>query len=185
MRELAVEAGVSFATPFNQFGSKAAIVLALSADRIAAMNARIAASPSASGAAARVLAATRVAASVMLEQPTVNRAVMGALGAPMECPGDVWARSRALWAKALGDGSGLTDPTLARAVLPDQLAIVFRGVLSFWTSGEIADGDLEAGACAAAAIALFGFSKDPGERQVLAGLMVAQPDTPSGSNSPE
>jgi AcrR family transcriptional regulator len=31
MRELADEAGVSFATPFNQFGSKAAIMLALSA----------------------------------------------------------------------------------------------------------------------------------------------------------
>ena len=31
MRDLAAEAGVSFATPFNQFGSKPAIMQALSA----------------------------------------------------------------------------------------------------------------------------------------------------------
>jgi AcrR family transcriptional regulator len=46
MRDLAAEAQVSFATPFNHFGSKAAIMQALSARRIEEMGARYrAASP--------------------------------------------------------------------------------------------------------------------------------------------
>ncbi len=47
MRDLAAEAGVSFATPFNLFGSKVGIIRALSASRIAIIRERIdAASPS-------------------------------------------------------------------------------------------------------------------------------------------
>ena len=42
MRELAEEADLSFATPFNQFGNKGAIILALSSRRIALMQKRIA-----------------------------------------------------------------------------------------------------------------------------------------------
>ena len=45
MRDLATEAGVSFVTPFNQFGGKAAIMHALSARRIDAMIARFEATP--------------------------------------------------------------------------------------------------------------------------------------------
>ena len=37
----------------------------------------------------------------------VNRAVMGWLGTAGPAPGQVWARSTALWALALGEGEGL------------------------------------------------------------------------------
>jgi AcrR family transcriptional regulator len=95
MRELADEAGVSFATPFNLFGSKGAIMLALSARRIALMHERLTQASLPPTAVSRVLAAVDIAAAVMLDAPVVNRAVMGAIGAP----GDVSSRSGALWAR--------------------------------------------------------------------------------------
>ena len=159
MRALADEAGLSFATPFNQYGSKGAIMLALSARRIELMHARLGGTALPVDAVDRILMAADVAASVMCADPTVNRAVMAAIGAPIDTPGDVSSRSSAFWAEALGAGTGLSDTALALAVLPDQLAVMFRGVLSFWTAGEIADRMLVPRARDAAAIALLGFTR--------------------------
>jgi AcrR family transcriptional regulator len=182
MRELAAEAGVSFATPFNLFGGKGAILHALSAERIAAMHARFAAAPPPGDAVARVLAAVGIAAAVMLESPAINRAVMAALGAPSSEPGGVWARSRALWAEALGEGDGLAPRTRALAwnTLPDQLALTFRGVLSFWTAGEIVDQDLGLRAKAAAAALLLGFVEG-NAREPLEAMLSEAAARPGGS----
>lgn len=159
MRELAAEAGVSFATPFNQFGSKAAIMQALSSERIERMTERFVRTATTTPAPARVLMAVDIAAAVMLESPAVNRTVMGLLGTPTQEPGDVSRRSRALWSMALEDGEGL-EPSmveLARAILPDQLAVAFRGVLSFWSAGEIGDPALGLRARQIAAALMLGF----------------------------
>jgi AcrR family transcriptional regulator len=159
MRELAAEAQVSFATPFNQFGSKRAIMLALSARRIDLMRERVAEARMPATTVARVYRAMEIAVGVMLEAQTVNRAVMGLIGAPSDDPGDVLSQSSALWALALGTGEGLAPSTrhLALALLPQQLALVFRGVLSFWTAGELGGGELIERARRAAAAALLGF----------------------------
>jgi len=159
MRELAEEAEVSFATPFNQFGSKAAIMLALTARRVASMQEQFAQAARPDTATARVLLAVDIGASVMLAAPVANRAVMAAIGAPIDEPSDVSSRSAALWAEALADGKGLLPATrpLALAVLPSQLAMALRGVLSFWTAGEIPDRLLKKRARAAAAAVLLGF----------------------------
>lgn len=159
MRELAEEAGVSFATPFNQFGSKAAIMLALSARLIASMQQKFAQASLPDTASARALLAVDIAVSVMLAAPGVNRAIMVAIGAPSDDPGEVSSRSAALWAEAFGDGTALLPATrpLALAILPNQLATAFRGVLSFWTAGEIPDRLLKKRARAAAATVLLGF----------------------------
>lgn len=170
MRDLAAEAGVSFATPFNQFGSKIAIMQALSAQRITRMAERFAQVDVLEDAADRVLAAVEIASAVMLEDPHVSRAVMGSLGAPSDEPGQVRAQSRALWADAIGAADGFA-PGLAELginALPDHLAMAFRGVLSFWTAGEIADADLRSDARAAAAALLLGFVSDQ-QRARLAG----------------
>jgi AcrR family transcriptional regulator len=151
MRELADEAGVSFATPFNQFGSKTAIMLALSDRRIALMYEQLAGAPLPETAVARVVAAVDIAASVMLNSPAVNRAVMGAIGAPSDAPGNVSSRSSALWAAAL-------------------LAVAFRGVLSFWTAGELDDEMLARRARAAAAAILLGFAERNDRRELLTHL---------------
>jgi AcrR family transcriptional regulator len=170
MRELADEAGVSFATPFNQFGNKAAIVQALSARRIALMREQLAQATLPENAVARVLAAVDIAAAVMLSAPTVNRAVMGAISAPSDNPGNVWLRSGVLWGEALGAGEGLARATrtLALNILPEQLAFGFRGVLSFWTAGELSDEMLGLRARTAAVTILFGFIGRDGRAQVLA-----------------
>ena len=159
MRDLATAAGVSFATPFNQFGSKLAIMRALSAQRIERMHARSAAIAPTADAPERVLQVMAIAAAVMTDMPDVNKAVMGAIGAPGGEPGDVQDRSRALWAGALGDGTGLASASrdLGLAILPDQLAIAFRGALSFWTAGEIPNEALRPRAIGAAATLLLGF----------------------------
>lgn len=169
MRELAAAAGVSFATPFNLFGSKGAIVQALSAERIARMTARFGEAAPASEAASRVLAAVDVAVSVMLETPAASRAVMGALGSPGEAPGEVAQRSRALWTLALGGGEGLAPDTvdLALAILPDHLAAAFRGVLSFWSAGEVSDAALRARARQAAAALLLGFTHEQSRARLI------------------
>ncbi len=160
MPDLAAEAGVSFATPFNQFGSKAAIMQALSTRRIDTMQTRFAAAPSLTDTAERVLLAIDMAVAVMLEKPDVNRAVMGWLGTASPSPSQVWVRSMALWTLALGAGEGLIAARREQALvcLPRQLAVAFRGVLSFWTAGELPDEALATEARAVARTLLLGFS---------------------------
>lgn len=166
MRDLAATAGVSFATPFNQFGSKLAIMRALSARRIATMHERLAETALPASAAQRVLAAVRIAVAVMTEAPAINRAVMGAIGAPGADGGDTLERSRAYWAAALGDAAQQRETS----ALADLLAIAFRGALSFWTAGEIDEAELLRKAQAAAAGLLLGFAGEA-EREALIALV--------------
>ncbi len=161
MRELAAEAGVSFATPFNQFGSKAALMHALSEIRIDTMTRRfLAASPS-SDVVERVLLAIDMAVEVILEEPAVNRAVMEWIGTAGASPGEAFARSAALWALALGAGEGLAEASREQALrlLPGQLALAFRGALSFWTAGEMPDDALRLNAREIAYSLLRGFAE--------------------------
>jgi len=162
MRDLAAEAGVSFATPFNHFGSKHAIMQALSARRIDLMEARYKAAQPSGDAIERVLLAIDAATAVMLEEPHVNRAVMGWLGTGGAVPGNVRAHSTALWALALGEGDGLIPirQDYALSHLPALLAFAFRGVLSFWTAGELSDEELARTAREMAHALLLGFARD-------------------------
>lgn len=161
MRELAAEAGVSFATPFNQFGNKAAIMHALAERRIDLMAKRFAEQPPLASAVDRVLRAVGIAAAGMLEEPRINRAVMGWIGTAGPIAGKALAHSTALWRLALGAGEGLiaTRQEEALRCLPQQLAFAFRGVLSFWTSGELADEALASSARQVASTLLFGFTE--------------------------
>lgn len=161
MRDLAAEAEVSFATPFNQFGNKAAIMHALSGRRIDTMVERFAEAPALPDAADRVLLAIDTATGVMLEEPRVNRAVMGWLGTASPSPGQVLAHSMTLWTLALGAGEGLTAARREQALrcLPRQLAFAFRGVLSFWSAGELPDEALALDAREVASTLLLGFTE--------------------------
>lgn len=172
MRDLAAEAGVSFATPFNQFGNKTAIMQALSAQLIACMAERFAKENIGGTAADRVVAAVNIAGAVMLEDPKVSRAVIGSLGAPSDTPGQVRLQSRTLWADAIGAAEGFAPSRaeLGRTVLPDHLAMAFRGVLSFWTAGEIADSELPSRARAVATALLLGFVTDEQRSRLLGEL---------------
>jgi len=161
MRDLAAEAGVSFATPFNHFGSKGAIMHALSERRTDAMAMRFAEARLPGNAASRVMLAVDTAVAVMLEEPGVNRAVMSWIGTTGGEPGHAWTRSTALWTLALGAGEGIPENCRTRALdcLPRQLALGFRGALSFWSAGELADDALGPDARAVAATLLLGFAE--------------------------
>jgi AcrR family transcriptional regulator len=80
MRALAAEAGVGFATPFNHFGSKNAIMQALSSRLIERMARRFRHEAPGGDAIDRVLAMGRVSVALLLEKPDVHKAVVGSLG---------------------------------------------------------------------------------------------------------
>lgn len=158
MRDLAAKAQVSFATPFNQFGGKPALMQALSTRRIKRMEDRFSLASPRPEARDRILLAVEIATAVMLEEADVNRVVMGWLGSDGH-PGGTLEQSAALWRLALGAGEGLNparrDVALQR--LPVQLALAFRGALSFWTAGELRDDALEPTAREIAESLLLGY----------------------------
>lgn len=160
MRQLAAEAGVGFATPFNHFGNKNAIMQALSARLIERMAARFVAEEPAGDAIDRVLAMGRIAVALLLERPDVYKAVVGSLGVVSPVPSTVREHSQQLWTLALGDFDGLAPDTaaIARAVLAEQFAFSFRGCVSFWIAGEIDNGDLAGSFATAASAILLGFA---------------------------
>lgn len=151
MRDLAAEAGVSFATPFNQFGSKAGVMHALSGRRIETMAMRYTAATPPADRAERVRMAVEIAVAVMLEEPDVNRAVMGSIGTAGLTQTDALERSAAFWALALsGEDSAGVSRRQSPNDLPRHLALAFRGVLSFWCAGELPDDELRQAALAIA-----------------------------------
>ncbi len=170
MRALAAEAGVGFTTPFNHFGSKTAIMQALSSRLIERMTMRFHDETPGGDALDRVLAMGRIGVALLLEKPDVNRAVVGSLGVASPTPGAVRRNSRELWSLALGDFTGVAAEMglLARAVLPEQLAFGFRGCVSFWVAGELQDDDLGTAFLAGACTILLGFV-EPERRTRLIG----------------
>ena len=170
MRALAAEAGVGFATPFNHFGSKNAIMQALSERVIARMRARFEEQVPVGDAIDRVAAMGRISCALLLEQPSVFKVVIGSLGVVSAVPSAVRRQSADLWTLALGDFSGLANETdeLARRMLATQLAFSFRGCLSFWIAGELADEELEPAFAEAAITLLLGFAEPARRAHLLA-----------------
>ncbi|WP_088343520.1 MULTISPECIES: TetR/AcrR family transcriptional regulator [Rhodomicrobium] len=162
MRALAAEAGVGFATPFNHFGSKNAIMQALSSRLIERMAARFREEAPDGDAIDRVLAMGRISVALLLEKPDVHKAVVGSLGVVSPTPGFVRQNSSALWSLALGDFAGIDArmKAVAQTTLAEQLAFTFRGCVSFWIAGELPNEDLgnafSTGTCAL----LLGFAED-------------------------
>jgi len=174
MRALAAEAGVGFATPFNHFGSKNAIMQALSTRLIARMATAFRSEAPSGDAVDRVLTMARISLALLTEKPDVHKAVVGSLGVVSAVPSSVRERSRELWSLALGDYSGIAEEvkTIARSLLPGQLAFSFRGCVSFWIAGEIDDRDLLTEFQTAACASLLGFA-EPRRRAYLLELLSA------------
>lgn len=168
MRQLAAEAGVGFATPFNHFGSKNAIMQALSARLIDQMASRFTNAAPRGDAIDRVLAMGQISIALLLEQPEVYKSVVGSLGVVSPVPSAVRAHSQRLWSLALGDFAGIASELseIARAALAEQLAFSFRGCISFWIAGELGDGELEDAFRTGASAILLGFAA-PARRSYL------------------
>ncbi|WP_158265630.1 TetR/AcrR family transcriptional regulator [Blastopirellula marina] len=144
MRALAAEAGVGFTTPFNHFGNKTAIIRAISARLIERMAARFQTKTKPDGLIDRTFLLADVAVELVLKQPEVHRAVIGSLGVASSTPSAVMPQSQSLWSLVLeGKTSELArDAKPVANQLPEQLALAFRGCLSFWVAGEIGDEQL-------------------------------------------
>ena len=186
MRELAAEAGVGFATPFNHFGSKNAIMQALSARLIERMARRFREDPPRGDAIDRVLAMGRISVAELLEKPEISKAVVGSLGLAGPAPSAVRPHSEALWSLALGDLSGVDGETRARAeaTLPQQLAFMFRGCVSYWIAGEISDEQLPQAFEAGASTLLLAFAADKRRAQLLRRIIrLPVPSHPSSTDA--
>jgi AcrR family transcriptional regulator len=160
MRALATEAGVGFATPFNHFGSKNAIMRALSARVIERMAEQFRANTPRGDAIQRVLALARISVTLLTSQSTVYRTVVGSLGSAASGHAGIHDHSRALWQLALNpfDGMPKAMRRTAEGLLAEQLAYVFRGCLSFWIAGDIADEDLDRKVQTGMSVVLLGFA---------------------------
>ena len=161
MRDLADEAGVSFATPFNYFGSKQSVKLALAHRIVSRIRERYEESEDPGDLVSRVLLVGRCGAQELLRSPNCSRAVVTSIVSPGPDgdPKAIRARSRELWRMALGDCAGIADGYTAycNQVLPDQLAFAFRGIMTFWAAGELPSDDLEEAVVYAVAVQLHGF----------------------------
>lgn len=173
MRALATEAGVGFATPFNHFGCKNAIMQALSSRVIERMAERFREQRPQGDAIERVLAMGRISVGVLLEKPDVSKAVVGSLGVASPSPSTVRLQSEALWSLALGDLTALSPnvPIPVRAVLPQQLAFNFRGCVSFWIAGELTDEMLEQAFQTGALTVLLGFANPARQARMIAQMV--------------
>jgi AcrR family transcriptional regulator len=186
MRALAAEAGVGFATPFNHFGSKNAIMQALSSRLIQRMAARFRDEAPDGDAIDRVLAMGRISVALLLEKPEVHKAVVGSLGVVNSTPGFVRQNSSALWSLALGDFAGIAVGVkeVGKVVLPEQLAFNFRGCVSFWIAGELPDENLgnafRTGSCAL----LLGFAEEKRRADLVAQITNLQSVTADGGTRP-
>lgn len=158
MRELAVEAQVGFATPFNYFGNKTTIMQALSQRIIARIAENYAKARPTGDAIDRVLAMSRIGAETMLENSRVSRAVLASLSIAPACQSTVRMRSKKLWQDALGDFAGIQQDLLplVQTALPDQLAFAYRGCLSFWIAEDLTDDTLLPATDAASALSMLG-----------------------------
>jgi AcrR family transcriptional regulator len=176
MRALAAEAGVGFATPFNHFGSKNAIMQGLSSRLIERMAKRFRDEAPDGDAIDRVLTLGRTSVALLLEKPDVHKAVVGSLGVVSPAPGFVRQNSSALWSLALGDFAGIAVDMkeVAQVALAEQLAFNFRGCVSFWIAGELQDGNLgnafRAGTCAL----LLGFAEEKRRAYLIAQIKSLQ-----------
>jgi AcrR family transcriptional regulator len=172
MRELAAEAGVSFATPFNLYGSKVAIMQALSSRLIDLMARTFKQSEPGGSPVERVLLMAQVACGVLLDKPAVSKTVVASLSAPGMGPTEVHATSAALWLTALS-GSGnsrMAWPKIGSEVIAQQLAYTFRGCVSFWIAGELSDERFEHTVQRCALVVLLGFSTGKQKADTIARL---------------
>ncbi|MEJ0016224.1 MAG: TetR/AcrR family transcriptional regulator [Acetobacteraceae bacterium] len=186
MRALAAEAGVGFTTPFNHFGSKNAIMQALSSRLIERMAARFRDEVPDGDAIDRVLTLGRISVALLLEKPDVHKAVVGSLGVASPAPGFVRQNSRALWSLALGDFAGIAVDMkeVAQVALAEQLAFNFRGCVSFWIAGELDDGNLGSAFRAGSCALLLGFAEKRRRAYLIAQIKSLQSSSADGAVQP-
>jgi AcrR family transcriptional regulator len=147
MRRLAEAAGVSQATPYNLFGTKRRIFLALYQELNDDLLARIKASD-ARDALDRMYAAIRLMTESLAAEPGLFRALIAVIYASDAENADMGTADPAvaIWTEmmtALRD-EGLIDPSVDTNAFTRNFVYLLGGALMDWTDGRIDADDLEA-----------------------------------------
>jgi AcrR family transcriptional regulator len=146
MRALAARAGVSLATPYNLFGSKHAIILAVLED-VREYQERFAAARSADPIQ-RIFLALDLALEYYMNDPRFYKTLWGSVfDASDEIRSDIFnPRRNAFWHSLIVEASAAD--ALAREidcdVLLQQLDLILRSAMHGWVTGEIAQERLNA-----------------------------------------
>jgi len=139
MRTLADESGLSLATPFNLFGSKAAVLVALIDRALDAQAARLAAARDLEPIE-RVIALGERGVRAYTRDEVFYRPLFAAIAEVTSrgSPPGLLERATDLWREALRDAeaSGLLDPGLDLELLARLLHLQFRVALMNWAARE-------------------------------------------------
>ena len=146
MRALAAKAGVSLATPYNLFGSKRAVLVAVLED-IKGFGTRFASFKSLDPLE-RILRAARLAVSYYEDDPAFYRALWTSIlaASASEERSAIFNQKRdGFWMKLLDDAvdEGLLLPDIDTAVLLRNLDYTFRSVMLHWVIAEIEIEDIQ------------------------------------------
>lgn len=177
MRALAAKAGVSLATPYNLFGSKRAVLVAVLEDikgfgtRFARFNAL--------DPLERILRAARLAVSYYEDDPTFYRALWTSIlaASASEERSAIFNQKRdRFWIKLLDDAvaDGLLLPETDTAVLLRNLDYTFRSVMLHWVIAEIEIEDIQPAVGYGYALALRGAATQKGQQLMLKRLKTFQ-----------
>jgi len=139
MRALAVRAGVSLATPYNLFGSKRAIVLAVLED-VREFQQRFSSVQSVDPLE-RIFTAVDIAMDFYLADPPFYKTLWAAVfDTSDEVRNDIFNPERNAFWQGLVDNAaaaGVLMPALDRALLGRHLDSLFRAVMLDWVVGDI------------------------------------------------
>jgi AcrR family transcriptional regulator len=172
MRSIAKRAKVSLGTPYNLFGSKRAVVLAVLEDE--RDFAKRFASLHPINAIERIFQALTLAIGYYTDDPDFYRTLWTALldigskeGGALATP-QRRAQSRALW-RSLLEGArrdGLLDRDISVAALEKNLSFVFNGVMLSWVMGGTRTDEMLPAAGYAYALVLKGAATRSGQERL-------------------
>ena len=140
MRSLADVASVGLVTPYNLFGSKGAVLVALFDRALDELEVRVA-HHRARNSIARVLAVAQVTAAMYTADPEYYRPLLRTLlasGEPIHRP---FGRSLAIFERSLADAAaaGVLVSGISIELIARQLVVMCTGVLELWMHEEIDD----------------------------------------------
>ncbi|MGL3109058.1 TetR/AcrR family transcriptional regulator [Bradyrhizobium sp. BR 1432] len=181
MRALAAKAGLSLATPYNLFGSKRAVLVAVLED-IKGFGARFARFKSLDPLE-RILRAAKLAVSYYEDDPMFYRALWTSIlaASASEERSAIFNQKRdSFWMKLLDDAvdEGLLLPEIDTAVLLRNLDYTFRSVMLHWVIAEIEIEDIQAAVGYGYALALRGAATAKGQQLMLKRLRTFQAQCP-------
>jgi len=163
MRDLAEAAGLSLVTPYKHFGSKSGVLRAVVDQSVADITERFKRHPFGNDPLGRVMTLAEIGADVLLEDRDVIRPAGRALMInPSGAPGPTLAdQATQLWQLAIQADFPFREEAvvLGAPVLARQLAVMFRGMMAFWISGEVDDKGFRSGVVAGATTMILAFAE--------------------------